>query len=352
MNNQATGNSSLKSVLKWLGMGLVTSSALALTTSAQEDTTDARLKALPVALIYHQISGEPVPVAEMMAEAWDKGYFDSEFEERRFVKENFDAFSQMAADALERDAHYAQFKSRIENYDFDKEQFALAGIFAGSMFFTYDASDVGADALDYAVNIINTDDVRFLKMPAEEAEAFMEKLGSDRTVRLRMWITPVNPVQAGWSEKRGDLFRTFNAVATKVEVLDLDNNLLAELDGAKPGKPVKAVKDNPIRMPDFSNPWAAEDAPAALLEHYDWVVNKKYKMQTDKGGDAFDEAINLRTGIAGGCQSKFGYSQCSRFVVDRRNMVNRCTNEIKPPKAALCYGLTNVPYSNDEADAY
>ncbi len=311
----------------------------------------ARLTDDNVALIYHQISGESAPVADMIIKPENKR-FENEFEKRRFVKEAWPAFEQRAKDALAHDAYYVQFNTRLGDYDFDKEQFPVAGIYSSYMYFDYDADDAGSDGLDYAVQIVNPGDVKFLKMSPDEAEALMGRLGSDRAIKVRMWLVPIQPVEAGWVKLKDDIFRTFNTQATRVEVMDRDANFIAEIDsGIKAVNAVKPVSDNPIKMPDFSNPWSAENRSEALLDYYDWVVTEQYKLSSSGNGKSFEEAMSLRGAAASGCTAKFGYSQCMRLSEARSHVIDQCASEIKPPRTPQCYKLQYVPYSSNEADA-
>ena len=338
---------------KWQAVGAaIALIAPGLTATAQADVDpEARLSDANVALIYHQLSGEAAPVEEMMTDPLNMR-FDNEFEKRRFVKEKFPEFEKMAADALSHDAYYVQFNTRLNDYDFDDEQFPVAGIYPRSMFFTFDADDAGSDGFDYAVQIVNSSDVKHLDIGPDEAEALMSKIGSGRNIRVRMWLVPVAPVEAGWAKLNDDMFRTFNTVATKVEIMDRDGNPLAEIDSGLDAKnKAKAVKDNPIKMPDFSNPWSAENRSEALLEYYDWVVTEKYKLSSSGEGTSFNEAMDLRGAVSSGCIAKFGYSECGRLATSRRQVVDQCASEMEGDKKRLCYKLQYVPYSSAEADA-
>ncbi|KCZ52551.1 hypothetical protein HY29_04530 [Hyphomonas beringensis] len=332
-----------------LFLAMAASPALAETKDAP---AEARLNPVNAALLYHQVSGEPAPVTSMMAKPLNMR-FDNEFERRRFAKEAFPAFQKMAKDVLDQPAYYAKFSVRLGDYDFTNERFPLNGIYSGSMYFHYDAGKAGSEGLDYAVRIVNTDDIKFLDMAPDQAEALLNKVNGK--ISAEMWMVPTSPVSAGWIKMNNDYFRTVQMKATVLKLFDKNGDLIAEIKSKTPNlkNKAKAVKDNPIREPEFSNPWTAEDAPTAILDHYKWYIQGKYKVpNSDYGADSFQSVMELGGAVAKGCTASFGYSECKRLMTARRNMVNRCAATVAKERKRECYKIEDLPYTTEEADSY
>ena len=332
-------------------LGLALSSHPA-TAETKDAAPEARLTPVHTALLYHQVSGEPAPVVNMMAKPLNLR-FDNEFERRRFAKEAFPAFKELADDVLRQPAYYARFSVRLDDYDFNEERFPLNGVYSGSMYFYYDAGKAGSEGMDYAVRIVNTDEIKFLDAPMEEAEAMLNRVGGK--ISAEMWMVPVSPVSAGWIKLKNDYYRTVQMKATMLKLFDANGNLIAEIESESAGlkNKAKAVKSNPIREPEFSNPWMADDAPTAILDHYKWYIDKSYKVpNAEYGADSFQDAMELGGAVSGGCIAKFGYSECNRLSSARQQMVNRCTNTVSANRKSECYQIRYLPYTTEEADSY
>ena len=207
--------------------------------------------------------------------------------------------------------------------------------------------------MDYAVRIVNTDEIKFLDAPMEEAEAMLNRVGGK--ISAEMWMVPVSPVSAGWIKLKNDYYRTVQMKATMLKLFDENGNLIAEIESESAGlkNKAKAVKSNPIREPEFSNPWMADDAPTAILDHYKWYIDKSYKVpNAEYGADSFQDAMELGGAVSGGCMAKFGYSECNRLSSARQQMVNRCTNTVSANRKSECYQIRYLPYTTEEADSY
>ncbi|KCZ46839.1 DUF4852 domain-containing protein [Hyphomonas pacifica] len=333
-----------------LFLAMAASPALAETNDAP---AEARLNAVNAALLYHQVSGEPAPVANMMTKPLNMR-FDNEFERRRFTKENFPAFQKMAEDVMAQPAYYTKFSVRLGDYDFTDERFPINGIYSGSMYFNYDADKAGSEGMDYAVRIVNTDEIKFLDMAPDDAEALLNRVEGNK-ISAQMWMVPVTPVSAGWIKMKNSYYRTVQMKATVLKLFDPNGELIAEIESKTPNLKNKArpVKHNPISEPTFSNPWTAEDAPTAILDHYQWYIQKKYQV-ADNGssGDAFQNAVDMRGVAAEGCTTTFGYSECKRLMTARRQMMDRCTASVAKERVRECYMIDDIPYTTEEADSY
>jgi len=320
---------------------------------AEDAPPEARLNAINAALLYHQVSGEPAPVADMMAKPMNLR-FENEFERRRFAKEAFPAFEKMAKDVMAQPAYYTKFSVRLGDYDFNNERFPINGIYSGSMFFNYDAGKAGSGGMDYAIRIVNTDEIKFLDMGPDDAEALLTSM-DDNKISAQMWMVPVTPVSAGWVKLKGSYFRTVQMKATALKLCDKNGDLITEIESKTPNLKNKAkpVKDNPIREPEFSNPWTAEDAPTAILDHYQWYIQEKYKVaDSGSSGDAFQNAMEMGGAAAEGCTASFGYSQCKRLMTARRQMVDRCLATVAKERKRECYKIDDLPYTSEESASY
>lgn len=307
------------------------------------------LNAVNIAHLYFRMSGEPASVISMMAKPVNKR-FDDEFSRRRFVDENLSDFQKVVDEAVSANIYKVLINGRLEDYDFEREGFPLGGLFDRT-FVAFDGSRSGSEGMDFALSLGNSGELDFLKMSPEKAESLNLGQGS-RKVDL---IVSFVPIQAGWTRPRDEVFRTVDAIATKVQVQTKDGEVIGSRNATTlpPDGPLMLFADNPFEEADLVNPWLAEKAPEAVLARYSWIIDENWRISQGNmdTGDSFYDTMTLHGAAASGCLANFGYSECQRLASARSEFINRCVSEMPADRRAQCYAIKEFPYTEHEASA-
>lgn len=306
---------------------------------------DLEINAINLAYLYHRMSGEPASLDRMMTKPLNLT-FENEFERRRFLEEHFDEFKKLVDESVSAQTYTVELRGRLEDYDFDRKGFPIDGLYDRTMV-SFSASDSGSEGLDFALALEGTEQLDFLPMSPEAAEA----LGSgDRSVDLEIAFTPI---MAGWEKVRSDQRRTVVGKAYQVTVKSSEGKTIGTIrSDQKPStRPLRLYAQNPMVRANLANPWTAENAPEAVLDRYAWIIDERWKMPGHKDGDAFEEAMSNNGSAAGGCVAQFGFSQCERLATRRANFVNQCTNSVPTERKQECYAIRSLPYTELEANA-
>lgn len=307
------------------------------------------LNAVNIAYLYHRMSGEPASVVSMVTEP-ARQRFEDEFALRRFVNENLPAFQAEVDRTVSAQRYVVQVNGRLERYDFDRGGFPINGLYDRT-FLSFDSSRSGAEGMDYSLSLGNTDELDFIEVSEADAEAL--NLGGSRAVDLMVEFVPV---QAGWAKPRDDIFRTVDAIATRIEVVAREGGQVIggrEAATPAPDGPLRLYAQNPFAEPDFVNPWSADNAPEAVLDRYSWIVNEHWRMDDMRmeSGESFYDALSLRGAAAESCIGDFGYSQCQRLATARSEFIDRCVRDVPQNRSRECYAISDFPYTELEADA-
>ena len=306
------------------------------------------IDAANLAYLYHRMSGEPASVVRMMTDPLGQR-FDDEFARKRFVDEHFAEFSKLVDESVSAENYVVRLNGRLEDYDFDREGFPINGLFERTMV-EFSASPSGSEGLDFALALEGTGGLSFLPMAPDKAEA-LDFGNNGRRVNLEVSFTPY---EAGWEKVRSEQRRTVVGTANSVKVSTPDSKEIAAVDNGKapPSEPLRLYSKNPFAKANLTNPWSAENAPEAVLDRYSWIIDERWRMKNQQQGDAFEEAMTLNGGAAGGCIGQFGMSQCKRLATARSNFISRCEQSIAAERRQECYAIRRLPYTELEADAY
>lgn len=317
--------------------------------SGPQRSGELQIDATTIAYLYHRMSGEPASVVSMMTRP-TRQRFDDEFARRRFVEEQHPEFLRTVDRSVSAQRYIVQINGRLESYDFERGGFPINGLYDRT-FLSFNGSSSGSEGMDYSLSLGNTSELDFVEVSREDAEALNLGNGARRVDLMVEFV----PIQAGWAKPRDEIFRTVDAIATRLDVVTPDGDVIATKEAVTqaPDGPLRIYAENPFAEPEFSNPWSAENAPEAVLDRYSWIVDERWRMPNIRmeTGDSFYNAMSLSGAAASGCVANFGFSECQRLASARSEFIDRCVRDLPPGQSSDCYAISEFPYTALEADA-
>jgi len=292
--------------------------------------------AMEAAIVYYSLSGEPIP-RQRMVEGLSEHGFKSEFERRRFIKENGPAFDKLVSEIRAIEYLTMLVRGSIGEYHFDRGAFPLEGLF-DRMYVRRDASRVGLSGSDFAFLFRNSGDLRFLKMAPDAAESLANQMNRQRKALYGIRFVPV---RAGRQTLDGRLRRVIEVHITEIVIFDRHSEaILATMEAESPPAQAQAAtieqQSDPVVREANTNPWRADDVLAVLYDRYG---------QLEGPSDALD-ILDFRTNLMRDCISDFGVSACQDMSDRRRKLFNEC--ERRDSRFDQCNWVYYFAYDNRE----
>ena len=286
------------------------------------------------AILYFQLSEEPLPMRTMMLSASPD--FDNEFDRREFLQQQ-KLVNLLIVNATEQQEKFVRkVRARIGEYDFSNEYFPLEGIHETTYLTIRHPDWVYGPQL--AVEILNSSEFRQLQMAPETARALHTQLGGNPTVILRFVLRPVRSEHKDFSGGRSfNIHRSLAMYAESMQILHgEDETVVAKIQPTSrfedhaPVDRLLTESSNQMMDDPWAQAWGSSEHFDALVTHYNLENWSSFQ----------------RMEIAEPCVQSFGYSACQRIISRRQQLVSRCYSTLKNQR--LCERIRGIPYTEAE----